>query len=80
MKALILSIGLLALFASTSRLAGQQTQSTSDGTNVVRLTSGQESAVNQFLKLHPDMLQANCGTLGLPRQIAQRLSAIGQRS
>lgn len=80
---------LLSIVAMASSVEAQQTETTPDGRHIVRFTTGQQAAIDHFLRVHPDMLQANCTTLGLTpeacaesyqewHQIAERAKAIPQ--
>jgi hypothetical protein len=68
MGRLFLVAALLAMFAKTSAIMAQQIEKAPDGHNIVKFTSGQESAIDQFLKAHPKMLQANCTNMGMPAE------------
>lgn len=65
MRRSLLFMTLFAIYAATSAIVAQQMESTRNGGNIVKFTPGQELAIGQFLKAHPNMLQANCTTLGL---------------
>jgi hypothetical protein len=46
-------------------LWAQRVENSSDGHRLVTLTAGQQVAIAQFLKAHPNFVQADCTTLGL---------------
>jgi len=58
-----LVVALLSIVAIASSVKAQQVDTTPDGRHIVRFTPGQQAAIDQFLKAHPNMLQANCTTL-----------------
>ena len=60
-----LVVALLSIVAIASSVKAQQVDTTPDGRHIVRFTPGQQAAIDQFLRAHPNMLQANCTTLGL---------------
>jgi hypothetical protein len=60
-----LVVTFLLIVAIASSVEAQQVETTSDGRHIVRFTPGQQAAIDQFLRAHPNMLQANCTTLGL---------------
>lgn len=61
----LLVVALLSIAAIASSVKAQQAETTPDGRHIVKFTPGQQAAIDQFLKAHPNMLQANCTTLGL---------------
>jgi hypothetical protein len=61
----VLVVALLSIVALASSVKAQQAETTQDGRHIVRFTPGQQAAIDQFLSAHPNMLQANCTTLGL---------------
>jgi len=61
----LLVVALLSIMAIASSVKAQQTETTPDGRHIVRFTPGQQAAIDQFLRTHPNMLQANSTTLGL---------------
>jgi hypothetical protein len=46
-------------------LSAQEIRTTPDGRQLITFTPGQETAIDQFIRSHPGMLQVNCTTLGL---------------
>jgi hypothetical protein len=60
-----LAVALFSIYAITLSVKAQQVETTPDGRHIVRFTPGQQTAIDQFLRVHPNMLQANCTTLGL---------------
>jgi hypothetical protein len=56
---------LLSICAVISFASAQKVEVSPDGRHLVRFTLGQQAAIVQFLRAYPDMLQANCTTLGL---------------
>jgi hypothetical protein len=43
----------------------QEITTTPDGRHLVTFTASEQSAIDQFLANHPNMIEANCATLGL---------------
>lgn len=60
-----LVVAQLLILAITLSASAQKAEITPDGHHIVRFTPGQQAAIDQFLKIHSNMLQANCTTLGL---------------
>jgi len=65
MKRSLLVVALLSILAIALSVRAQQTETTPDGRHIVRFTPGQQAAIDQFLRAHSNMLQANCMTLEL---------------
>ena len=53
------------LVAISTVIAAQQAVTTPDGHNLVKFTPGQQAAIDAFLTVHPNLLQAISTTLGL---------------
>ena len=65
MKPTLLAAALLAYFLLVPPSAAQIVESTQDARVAITFTPGERSAIDQFLRIHPSMLQANCVTLQL---------------
>jgi hypothetical protein len=58
-------VALFSFFAIAISANAQQTETTPDGRHIVTFTPGQRTAIDLYLKAHPNMLQASCSTLEL---------------
>jgi hypothetical protein len=54
---------LWAFLAVVSVAPAQHVEVSGDGQHILHLTNGQQSAVDAFLRSHPDLLSTNCSTL-----------------
>ena len=57
-------LSLLILLGSFTSFFAQEVKTTTDGQQLLQLSPGQQSAVDLFLKEHPDVQAASCPTTG----------------